>query len=240
MSCSKKKRETEKKQISIWSFLTQSLTHQAVCQAGLLEETFALLATETTQRGASNCAEGSCLLCEGRFSPGELYRMFFWSRQGKQQQLCTSSWGGMHLCVCACWYSRRVCVCVCSGCGADGAGHTEKLSPGNYIVSFIHKKRREKKTNVWRSEWNQEGQRQKVKKQPEQRVKNIRETTKRKRSGAFLTIPKNWTDNFIFSGSFSSQWGGSGIDRNYKTWPVWRWMMIMFLMHKTNVVSSLI
>lgn len=102
------------------------------------------MATETTQSGASNCAEGLCLLCEGRFSPGELYRMFFWSRQGKQQQLCTSSWGGMYLCVrlsvrlsvcnlgpdsiyersrmCA---RKSKCVCACSGCGADKAGHTE-------------------------------------------------------------------------------------------------------------------
>lgn len=78
----------------------KSPAHQTVYQAGLLEGTFASMATETTQSGASNCVEGLCLLCEGRFSPGELYRMFFWSRQGKQQQLCTSSWGGMYLCVC--------------------------------------------------------------------------------------------------------------------------------------------
>lgn len=82
-------------------------SHQTVCQAGLLQGTFALTATETTQSGASNCAEGLCLLCEGRFSPGELYRMFFWSRQGKQQQLRTSSWGGLYLCV-------RMCVSVIS------------------------------------------------------------------------------------------------------------------------------
>lgn len=38
----------------------------------------------------------------------------------------------------------NVCVCVyCSGCGADGEGHT-KLSPGNYILPSIHKKRRRK------------------------------------------------------------------------------------------------
>ncbi len=91
---------------------TQSPAHQTVYQAGLLEGTFALMATETTQSGASNCAEGLCLLCEGRFSPGELYRMFFWSRQGKQQQLCTSSCGGLYLCVCM--SARvRICVCVC-------------------------------------------------------------------------------------------------------------------------------
>lgn len=76
-----------------------------VHREGLLQETFASMATETTQSGASNGAEDLCLLCEGRFSPGEVYRMFFWSRQGKQQQLCTSSWGGMHSCSC-------VCVCV--------------------------------------------------------------------------------------------------------------------------------
>lgn len=79
--------------------------------------------------------------------------MFFWSRQGKQQQLCTSSWGGMYLCVHECERARlHVCVSVCvlvnvcvycSGCGADGEGHT-KLSPGNYILPSIHKKRRRK------------------------------------------------------------------------------------------------
>lgn len=88
---------------------TQSLTHQTVHQARLLEGTFASTATETTQSGASKCAEGLCLLCEGRFSPGELYRMFFWSRQGKQQQLRTSSWGGMYLSVRMC-AGARVCI----------------------------------------------------------------------------------------------------------------------------------
>lgn len=87
----------------------QSLAHLTVCQDGLLERTFALTATETTQSGASSCAEGLCLLCEGRFSPGELYRMFFWSRQGKQQQLCTSSWGDLYLCV-------RMCASMCILC----------------------------------------------------------------------------------------------------------------------------
>lgn len=103
---------------SLAVFPLKSPVRRAVCQAGLLDETFASTATETTQSGASNCAEGLCLLCEGRFSPRELYRMFFWSRQGKQQQLCTSSWGGMYLCVCA----VQECVCVHSGCGADGEG----------------------------------------------------------------------------------------------------------------------
>jgi len=146
-----------------WSHMyIQSLTDSAVYQAALLEKTFSSTATETTQSGASNCAEGSCLLCEGRFSPGELYRMFFWSRQGKQQQLCTSSWGGMYLCVrtCAwaCVYSKcwpaSLCEPVClQWVWSWRSGPHWKLSPGNYTaVSSIHKKRREKKS-YWQTEW---------------------------------------------------------------------------------------
>lgn len=50
----------------------------------------------------------------------------FLVRQGKQQQLCTSSWGGLYLCVCMCAHvctnelnesvSLCVLVCVCFLC----------------------------------------------------------------------------------------------------------------------------
>lgn len=123
---------------------------------------FASTATKTTQSGASNCAEGSCLLCEGRFSPRELYRMFFWSRQGKQQQLCASSWGReacIRVCggVCAlvsssvCWICVCVCVCLPWAWIWQNRPHW-KHSPGNYkVMSSIHKKKEEK--NIWLTEW---------------------------------------------------------------------------------------